>query len=52
VCRDRTTGEVYGLRAPAVRSVQFHPESILTERGGDLVRDLMTALVDVPAVMG
>jgi phenazine biosynthesis protein phzE len=44
VSRDRVTGEVYGLRAPGLRSAQFHPESVLTERGPDLLRDMLTAL--------
>jgi phenazine biosynthesis protein phzE len=44
VSRDRVTGEVYGLRASRLRSAQFHPESVLTERGPDLLREMLTAL--------
>ncbi|MEU9030126.1 anthranilate synthase family protein [Streptomyces sp. NPDC048383] len=43
VSRDPVTGEVHALRSPAagVASVQFHPESVLTLRGVELVRDLL-----------
>jgi phenazine biosynthesis protein phzE len=44
VSRDRVTGEVYGLRASRLRSAQFHPESVLTERGPELWREMLTAL--------
>jgi phenazine biosynthesis protein phzE len=50
VCRDRTTGEVYGLRAPGTRSVQFHPESLLTEHGESIVRDLIASILPIPAI--
>jgi phenazine biosynthesis protein phzE len=44
VSRDAVTGEVHGLRGPGFRSVQFHPESILTEDGVRIVRDLLAPL--------
>ncbi len=44
LARDPGTGEVYGLRGPGVRSVQFHPESVLTPGGEVIVRDLLTGL--------
>jgi phenazine biosynthesis protein phzE len=45
VSRDRATGEVYGLRAPGLRSAQFHPESVLTRHGPDLLRDMLASLL-------
>ncbi|MFI6942079.1 anthranilate synthase family protein [Streptomyces sp. NPDC050418] len=37
VCRDAATGEVHALRGPHFASVQFHPESVLTEDGPRLL---------------
>ncbi|OLZ64008.1 phenazine-specific anthranilate synthase component I [Streptomyces amritsarensis] len=50
VARDRSTGEVHALRSPAggFAGVQFHPESVLTLRGADLLRELV-ASVRAPA---
>ena len=45
VSRDRYTGEVYGLRAPGLRSVQFHPESVLTENGPRILANLFTSML-------
>lgn len=44
VSRDPATGEVHAIRsAPAgFAGVQFHPESVLTLRGADLLRELLT----------
>ncbi|WP_181763740.1 anthranilate synthase family protein [Streptomyces albidus (ex Kaewkla and Franco 2022)] len=33
VCRDKATGDVHALRAPGLRSFQFHPESVLSADG-------------------
>jgi 2-amino-4-deoxychorismate synthase len=44
VSRDRVTGEVHALRGPGLRSVQFHPESVLTRRGPGMLRELLTGL--------
>ncbi|ATZ27115.1 anthranilate synthase family protein [Streptomyces lavendulae] len=47
VARDPGTGEVHALRSAAggVAGVQFHPESVLTLRGADLVRELLTGVM-------
>ncbi|MFD3721269.1 anthranilate synthase family protein [Streptomyces sp. NPDC058674] len=46
VSRDASTGEVHALRSAAggFAGVQFHPESVLTLRGADLLRDLLTGV--------
>ncbi|MFD9354187.1 anthranilate synthase family protein [Streptomyces sp. NPDC060031] len=45
ISRDPATGEVHALRsASGFAGVQFHPESVLTLRGTDLVRDLLTGV--------
>jgi phenazine biosynthesis protein phzE len=33
LCRDPLTGEVYATRGPGLRSLQFHPESVLSRDG-------------------
>ncbi|MBZ9595445.1 anthranilate synthase family protein [Streptomyces erythrochromogenes] len=47
VSRDPVTGEVHALRSAGggFAGVQFHPESVLTLRGPDLLRDLLTAVL-------
>ncbi|MEV6850719.1 anthranilate synthase family protein [Actinoplanes sp. NPDC051411] len=37
VSRDHRTGEVFGLRGPSFASMQFHPESILSTHGIDIL---------------
>ena len=37
ICGDRATGEVYALRGPTFASMQFHPESILTTHGLEII---------------
>ncbi|MFC9914467.1 anthranilate synthase family protein [Streptomyces sp. NPDC059862] len=46
VSRDGVTGEVHALSGPGFASVQFHPESVLTQGGPRIVG---TALADVLA---
>ncbi|MEV8637997.1 anthranilate synthase family protein [Streptosporangium sp. NPDC051023] len=50
VSRDPSTGEVYALRGPGFRSIQFHAESVLSRDGVRIIRDLLTELLaDRPA---
>ena len=42
---DPATGDVHALSGPHYRGLQFHAESILTERGYDLVHDLVRRLL-------
>jgi 2-amino-4-deoxychorismate synthase len=42
---DPATGDVHYLAGPHFRGVQFHAESILTQNGFDLLRDLVSDLV-------
>ncbi|MGW0859931.1 anthranilate synthase family protein [Streptomyces sp. NPDC002690] len=49
VSRDQESGEVHALRGPHFASMQFHAESVLTQDGPRIVRDLITALL--PAVV-
>jgi phenazine biosynthesis protein phzE len=42
----QVAGEVVALRGPGFASVQFHPESILSPDGVDLLRDLAVELLD------
>ncbi|WP_037577277.1 anthranilate synthase family protein [Phaeacidiphilus oryzae] len=37
VARDPETGEVHGLRGPGFATLQFHPESVLTTQGVEIV---------------
>lgn len=41
VCRDPRTGKVHAVRGRGFASVQFHIESLLTEHGEDILRDLL-----------
>lgn len=45
VSRDPRSGEVHALRGPGFRSVQFHPESVLTQHGPRILREMLTSLL-------
>jgi phenazine biosynthesis protein phzE len=49
ICRDRRTGHVHAMRAPGVRSAQFHAESILTQDGVDLLAEWVGDLLPAAA---
>jgi phenazine biosynthesis protein phzE len=42
---DPDSGDVHLVRGPHFRGIQFHAESILTERGYDLIHDLVRELL-------
>jgi 2-amino-4-deoxychorismate synthase len=45
VSRDPATGEVFAMRGPRFRSLQFHPESILSADGVRVVAELLDGLL-------
>ncbi|MFL6125440.1 anthranilate synthase family protein [Actinophytocola sp.] len=46
---DAATGEINAMRGPGFRSVQFHPESVLTKLGVEILSELVTDLVRMNA---
>ncbi|WP_425553504.1 anthranilate synthase family protein [Dactylosporangium salmoneum] len=46
ILRDARTGAVHALRLAGVRSIQFHVESVLTERGPQILRRLLAEILD------
>ncbi|MBT8226047.1 MAG: phenazine-specific anthranilate synthase [Dactylosporangium sp.] len=48
LARDATSHEVHALRGVTFASVPFHPESVLSEHGIDLLRDLIAGLFGGP----
>lgn len=51
VCRDIETGEIQAMRGPRLYSMQFHPESVLTRNGVGILRDIVTELLPVKALI-
>ncbi|MFG1954568.1 anthranilate synthase family protein [Micromonospora sp. NPDC048830] len=45
VCRDPVTGEVHALRGPGFTSLQFHPESVLSLDGLEILRETLRPLL-------
>ncbi|MFG2006865.1 anthranilate synthase family protein [Spirillospora sp. NPDC048911] len=43
--RDEVTGEVHALRGPGFTSVQFHPASVLTRNGAELLAEFLGDLL-------
>ena len=41
----RLTGDVHLVRGPHYRGIQFHAESILTQRGSDVIHRLAADLL-------
>lgn len=52
VCREPGSAEVHGLRGPSFRSVQFHPESVLSIDGFGMLGELVADLVRTPVPVG
>lgn len=42
---DPETGDIHAISGPHYRGIQFHAESILTERGYDILHDLVSGLL-------
>ncbi|MGN9775899.1 chorismate-binding protein [Micromonospora sp. H33] len=49
VARDATDGAVHALRGTGVAGVQFHPESVLSADGVDVLADLLGGLLPAPS---
>ncbi|MER5637811.1 anthranilate synthase family protein [Kitasatospora sp. NPDC002227] len=45
VSRDPGNGQIHALRGPGFRSVQFHPESILSQDGLGIISDALSCLL-------
>ncbi|WP_028183364.1 chorismate-binding protein [Salinispora arenicola] len=49
VARDDASGAVHALRGASVAGVQFHPESVLSPDGVDVLADLLGDLLSAPS---
>jgi 2-amino-4-deoxychorismate synthase len=45
ISRDEATGQIHALRAEGFRSIQFHPESVLSPDGLEILQDLINELL-------
>ncbi|MGW4645059.1 anthranilate synthase family protein [Kitasatospora sp. NPDC004289] len=45
VSRDPANGQVHALRGPGFRSMQFHPESVLSQDGLHIITDTLVSLL-------
>jgi 2-amino-4-deoxychorismate synthase len=52
VSHDPVSGEVHALRGRSLCSLQFHPESLLSQDGADLLGDTLDALLTTRAMSG
>ncbi|GAA4253207.1 phenazine-specific anthranilate synthase component I [Dactylosporangium darangshiense] len=48
ILRDARTGAVHAMRMTRARSIQFHVESVLTERGPAILRRLLSEILEPP----
>ncbi|WP_326553121.1 anthranilate synthase family protein [Micromonospora sp. NBC_01813] len=52
LCRDAADGAVHALRGSGFAGVQFHPESVLSQDGVQILRELLTAILPPPGGAG
>lgn len=52
VSRDPATGQIHALRGPGFATVQFHPESVLTEHGPGILSQLLCGVLAPVTAVG